>query len=108
MRIAVLGAGAVGCYFGARLARAGEEVVWFARGAMLEALRTRGLQVKSLAGDFELPPQRATDRAAEVGRVEAVILGVKAWHVSEAGLAMAGWLGPDSLVLPLQNGIDVV
>ena len=108
MRLAVLGAGAVGSYFGGRLARAGEEVVWFTRGATLEALRTRGLRVKSLAGDFELPPQPATDRAEEVGRVDAVILGVKAWQVPEAGRAMAGWLGPSSLVLPLQNGVDAV
>src|SRR5262245_5393456 len=108
MRIAILGAGAVGCYFGGRLAQSGDEVVWFARGATLEALRSHGLSVKSLKGDFVLPPQRATDRPEEVGRVDAVILGVKAWQVSEAALALAPWLGPESLVLPLQNGVDAV
>jgi 2-dehydropantoate 2-reductase len=106
MRIAILGAGAVGCYFGGRLAQSGEDVVWLARGATLEALRTRGLRVQSLKGDFELPPQRATDRPEEVGRVDAVILGVKAWQVPEAGRTLAPWLGPESLVLPLQNGVD--
>jgi 2-dehydropantoate 2-reductase len=108
MRIAILGAGAVGSYFGARLAQSGEEVVWFARGATLAALRSRGLGVKSLKGDFVLPPQRATDRPAEVGRVDAVVLGVKAWQVPEAALALAAWLGPESLVLPLQNGVEAV
>jgi len=108
MRIAILGAGAVGSYFGGRLAQSGEDVVWFARGATLEVLRSRGLEVKSLKGDFVLPPQRATDRPEDVGRVDAVILGVKAWQVPEAARDLAGWLGPESLVLPLQNGVDAV
>ena len=108
MRIAIFGAGAIGSYFGGRLARSGEDVVWYARGATLEALRTRGLRVQSLKGDFELPPQRATDRAEDVGRVDVVILGVKAWQVPEAGRTLAPWLGPESLVLPLQNGVDAV
>ena len=108
MRIAIFGAGAIGSYFGGRLAQSGEEVLWYARGATLDALRTRGLRVQSLKGDFELPPQRATDRAEEVGRVDVVILGVKAWQVPEAGRALAPWLGPESLVLPLQNGVEAV
>jgi len=108
MRIAILGAGAVGSYFGGRLAQAGEEVLWYARGATLEALRTRGLSVQSLKGDFALLPQRATDRAEEIGSVDAVILGVKAWQVPEAARTLAPWLGSESLVLPLQNGVDAV
>jgi 2-dehydropantoate 2-reductase len=108
MRIAILGAGAVGSYFGGRLAQAGEEVLWVARGATLDALRTRGLRVQSLKGDFVLPPQRATDQVQEVGRVDIAVLGVKAWQVPEAGRALAACLGPESLVLPLQNGVDAV
>jgi 2-dehydropantoate 2-reductase len=108
MRIAILGAGAVGSYFGGRLARSGEDVLWCARGATLHALCTKGLRVQSLKGDFVLPPQQATDLPEEIGRVDAVILGVKAWQVPDAARALAGWLGPESLVLPLQNGVDAV
>lgn len=106
MRIAIFGAGAVGGYFGGRLAQVGEEVVWFARGAMLAALRERGLAVESLKGDFTLPPQRATDRPEEVGTVDVVLLAVKTWQVPEAGRTLKPWLHRDSLVLPLQNGVE--
>jgi len=106
MRIAVFGAGAVGGYFGGRLAQAGEEVVWFARGATLRALRERGLEVESLKGDFTLPPQDATDRPEEVGAVDVVLLGVKAWQVPAAAETMRPWLTADSLVVPLQNGVE--
>lgn len=106
MRIAIFGAGAVGSYFGGRLAQAGEDVVWLARGATLAALRERGLTVESLKGDFVLPPQPATDRPEEVGAVDAVLLGVKAWQVSAAAAALRSWLHADSVVVPLQNGVD--
>jgi 2-dehydropantoate 2-reductase len=106
MRIAILGAGAVGSYFGGRLAQAGENVVWFARGATLAALCERGLTVESLKGNFALPPQQATDRPDEVGPVDVVLLGVKAWQVPEAGRTLRPWLDADSLVVPLQNGVD--
>ncbi len=106
MRIAIFGAGAVGGYFGGRLAEAGEEVVWFSRGAMLDALRTQGLAVESLKGDFTLPPQRATDRPEEVGPVDAVLLAVKTWQVPEAARTLKPWLHDHSLVVPLQNGVE--
>ena len=106
MRIVVFGAGAVGGYFGGRLAQIGCEVVWFARGATLEALRRRGLTVESLKGDFTLPPQTVTDRPEEVGTADVVLLGVKAWQVPEAALTLRPWLGSDSLVVPLQNGVE--
>lgn len=106
MRVVVFGAGAVGGYFGGRLAQAGEEVVWWARGATLEALRRRGLTVESLKGDFTLPPQVATDRPEEVGTADVVLLGVKAWQVPEAARTMQPWLDAESLVVPLQNGVE--
>lgn len=106
MRIIVFGAGAVGGYFGGRLAASGEEVSWLARGATLAALRERGLEVLSLKGDFALPPQPASNRAGELGPADVVLLAVKAWQVAEAALTIGPWLHADSLVVPLQNGVE--
>jgi 2-dehydropantoate 2-reductase len=106
VRIAVFGAGAVGSYFGGRLAQAGESVVFIARGATLEALRQDGLRVESIAGDFEVRPAEATDRPAEAGPADFVLLGVKTWQVPEAAAAMGPLIGPDTAVLPLLNGVE--
>jgi 2-dehydropantoate 2-reductase len=106
MRIAVFGAGAVGGYFGGRLAQAGHAVVFIARGAHLEAMRRDGLVVRSTSGDFALCPVEATDAPAGVGRVDVVLVAVKAWHVREAGRAMLPMLGDASFVVPLQNGVE--
>lgn len=106
MRIAIFGAGAVGGYFGARLARAGEEVVFIARGEHLQAMRRDGLHVESVLGDFRVAPVNATDDPASVGPVDAVLVGVKAWQVPEAAEAMRPLIGPETFVVPLQNGVD--
>ena len=106
MRIAVFGAGAVGGYFGGRLAQAGEEVVCIARGEHLKALRTHGLRVESLKGDFVVQPVQATDDPAQAGVVEAVLVGVKAWQVTEAAETMRPLVGPETFVVPLQNGVE--
>ena len=106
MRVAVLGAGAVGGYFGGRLARAGEEVILIARGAHLEALCRRGLRVESIQGDFVVQPVLATDEPEEVGAVDVVLVGVKAWQVPEAAWAMRPLIGPETFVVPLQNGVE--
>jgi 2-dehydropantoate 2-reductase len=106
LRIAIFGVGSAGGYFAARLAQAGEEVGWIARGAQLEALRSRGLRVESVHGDFTLGPLRATAAPGEVGRVDAVILGVKVWQVRDAARAIGPLIGPDTCVLPLQNGVE--
>jgi 2-dehydropantoate 2-reductase len=106
MRIAVFGAGGVGGYFGGRLAQAGEDVVFIARGAHLEAMRTAGLLVDSLKGDFSVRPVQATDVPAEVGRVDAVLVAVKAWQVPEAAHAIQPMLGEETFVVPLQNGVE--
>lgn len=106
MRVAVFGAGAVGSYFGARLAQAGESVAFIARGRVLEALQAGGLHVSSIAGDVVVKPAEATDDPRRVGPVDLVLLGVKAWQVPEAALAMKPLMGPDTAVLSLLNGVE--
>ncbi|MDJ0667998.1 MAG: 2-dehydropantoate 2-reductase [Desulfobacterales bacterium] len=106
MRVAVYGTGAVGGYFGGRLAQAGVEVTFIARGPHLQAIQERGLQVNSLQGNFKIQPAQATADPAAVGPVDLVILGVKAWQVRKAAQAMKPMIGEDSMVLPLQNGVD--
>lgn len=106
MRIAVFGSGAVGGYFGGRLAQGGEDVVFIARGEHLAAIRTDGLRVSSVLGDFLIRPAAATDDPAGVGPADLVLLGVKAWQVPEAAEAIRPLVGPQTLVLPLQNGIE--
>ena len=106
MRIAVIGAGAVGGYFGARLAEAGNEVAFVARGRTLEALRTSGLRLESPKGDLDLRAWRATSDPAEIGPVDLVVLGVKAWQVPEVAPALRPLVGEGSCVLPLQNGVE--
>ncbi len=100
MRIAVFGAGAVGGYFGARLARAGEDVVLIARGAHLEAIRQRGLSVESPLGDFHIYPVQATDNPEEAGPADVVLVGVKAWQVPEVAPKMGPLLGPETFLVP--------
>ncbi len=106
MRIAVFGTGGVGGYFGGRLAQAGEDVTFIARGEHLRAIREHGLRVESVNGDFEIQPSQATDRPTDVGEVDAIIVGVKAWQVQEAAWEMRPLVGPESYVLPLQNGVE--
>jgi len=106
MRIAVFGVGGVGGYFGGRLAQAGEEVVFIARGAHLQALRTQGLRVESVLGDFVVQPVQATDDPRHVGVVDAVLVTVKAWQVPEVAEAIRPLVGPATCVIPLQNGVE--
>lgn len=106
MRIAIIGAGAVGGYFGARLAEAGEDVAFIARGATLAALAEGGLHLESPLGDLHLPEVRATDDPASIGPVDAVVVGVKSWQVAEAARTMRPLVGGGTCVLPLQNGVE--
>jgi 2-dehydropantoate 2-reductase len=108
MRIAVFGTGGVGGYFGGRLAHAGEDVAFIARGAHLRAIQANGLKVDSPSGDFTIYPAKATDDVNEVGEVELVIVGVIEWLVHEAALAMKPLAGANTTVLPLQNGVEAV
>ena len=106
MKAAVMGAGGVGGYFGGLLARAGHEVTFIARGAHLEAIKENGLRVEShLDGTFTVPGN-ATQDTAEAGVQDLVIFTVKMYHNSEAAASLAPMMGPDTVVLTLQNGID--
>ncbi len=106
MRILIYGAGGAGGYFGAQLARAGEDVTFIARGAHLQAIKRDGLRIDTPEGEIVIQPAQATDNPADVGKVDVVILGVKAWQVMEAAEAMRPVIGPDTFVVPLQNGVD--
>lgn len=106
MRIAIFGTGGIGGYLGGRLAQAGEEVLLIARGPHLDAIREHGLKVDSINGDFVVHTAGATDDPLEVGVVDAVILGVKAWQVNDAAAKMRPMIGPETFVLPVQNGVE--
>jgi 2-dehydropantoate 2-reductase len=106
MRIAVFGTGGVGGYFGGRLAQAGEDVVFIARGDHLKAMLKQGLEVDSVNGDFLVKPVQATDDPTQVGTVDVILVGVKAWQVPEAAEAIRPMIGPDTVALPLQNGLE--
>jgi 2-dehydropantoate 2-reductase len=106
MRIAVVGTGGVGGGFGAALAKAGADVTFVARGAHLAAMKAQGLQVRSDRGDIHLVPTRATDDPAEIGKVDIVLFCVKLWDVESAGQRIKPLIGPDTAVVPLQNGVD--
>ena len=106
MRFAIFGVGAIGGYFGGRLAQAGEDVTFIARGKHLQALRQKGLRVDSMNGDFVLSPVTATDDPAQIGAVDVVMVGVKTWQVAEVAESIRPLIGDNTLVLPLQNGVE--
>ena len=104
MRFAIAGAGAVGAYLGARLSRAGMEVVLLARGATLGAIRVRGVRVMEAAGEFVAQPPAESDPAA-VGPVDVLFLAVKAHALPALAPTLAPLLGSETAVVSLQNGI---
>jgi len=106
MRIAIFGAGAVGAYVGGRLAQAGEQVAFLARGDHLRALARHGLRVDSPQGDFVIQPWLATDDPTQVGLVDVVVVGVKTWHLPEVARALPVLVGSHTCVVPLQNGVE--
>lgn len=106
MKIAVVGAGGVGGGFGAALAKAGADVTFIARGAHLAAMKSEGLKITGGRGDTHLVPTQATDNPANVGPVDIVLFCVKLWDVEGAGEHIKPLVGPDTGVIPLQNGID--
>ena len=105
MRIAVMGAGGVGGYFGARLAQGGHDVAFVARGRQLEALRTQGLRVESPLGDVRLPDVQATNDPAAIGTVDLVLFSVKLWDTRGAAESIKPLLGADTAVVSFQNGV---
>ncbi len=104
MRIAIVGAGAIGAYVGAALARGGADVQLVARGANLAAMRARGIQVNSPRGDFHAHPP-ATDDPHEIGPVDVVFLGLKAHQYATAGPLLEPLTTPETMVVAAQNGI---
>lgn len=106
MKIAIMGTGGVGGYYGGLLAAAGQDVTFIARGAHLEAIRDKGLQIKSVHGDFTVLPAKATDHPGEIGPADLVIVATKTYHTDEAAQAIKPLIGADTVVISLQNGID--
>ncbi len=106
MRIAVMGAGGVGGYFGAQLARAGHEVAFVARGRHLAALRERGLTVESAVGPVQAMAVVATEDLGELAPVEVVMYCVKLWDVEATAAAVAPLLAAGGVVIPFQNGVE--
>ena len=106
MRIAMMGSGGVGGFFGGRLARAGHDVTFIARGEHLRAMREKGLLIESEAqGDIALPRVNAIEDPASIGPVDVVILSVKLWDTELAARAIKPLIGPDTGVVSLQNGV---
>lgn len=108
MRIAIVGSGGVGGYFGGRLAATGVDVTFLARGAHLAALRTHGLRIESPKGDLRVPRVVATDDPATIGPVDVVFFAVKLYDTEGATQLLPPLLGPDTVVVPFQNGVDSV
>lgn len=106
MRIAVIGAGGIGGYFGGRLAAAGHDVTFVARGAHLEAIQRDGLVVGSVAGDVTIFPAMATADPGEMGQVDLVMLCVKTWQLAPAIDSLSSLVGPDTGVMTVQNGVE--
>jgi 2-dehydropantoate 2-reductase len=106
MRIAVIGAGGIGGIYGAALAQSGADVTFVARGAHLAAMREKGLRIEGDRGETHIQPAQATADIAGIGLVDYVLLCVKLWDVESAGEQIRPIVGPQTSVIPLQNGVD--
>jgi 2-dehydropantoate 2-reductase len=105
MKIAIIGSGGVGGYFGGKLANAGYDVTFLARGEHLAAIRKNGLSVKSILGDFHVGNVSATDSIQEIGMTDLVIFATKAWQIKELSPALKSIVHKNTSILPLQNGV---
>jgi len=108
MKIAVMGTGGVGGYYGALLAKQGHEVTFIARGAHLKAIQENGLQIKSIFGDFQIKPANATDKPAQAGPVDLILFCTKTYDTEDAVQKIKPIVGKETAVLSLQNGVDAV
>ena len=106
MKFAIFGTGGVGGYFGGRLAQAGNDVTFIARGRHLSSIKESGLRVDSIGGDFVVKPAKATDSSQSVGEVDVVIVATKAWQLTESIEQLKPLVGERTTVLPLLNGIE--
>jgi len=105
MKILIAGTGGVGGYFGGRLANAGQDVTFIARGAHKEAMEKDRLEVKSINGDFAVKPVKVTDKISESDTPDLVVISVKAWQVKDIAKKLKPVIGEHTMVLPLQNGV---
>jgi 2-dehydropantoate 2-reductase len=108
VKIAIFGSGGVGGYFGGRLAASGEDVTFLARGAHLLALQQHGLRITSPLGDAHVAKVQATDRPQAIGPVDVVLLTTKLYDTDSAAATLAPLIGPNTVVITLQNGVDAV
>ena len=108
MKIVIMGTGGVGGYYGAMLAKQGHDVTFVARGAHLKAIQEKGLQVKSIFGDFHLRPAKATDNPAQIGPVDLILICTKTYDTDDAVQKIKPIVGKETTVLSLQNGVDAV
>ena len=108
MKTAIIGTGGVGGYFGGKLARAGCDVTFLARGEHLQAIRQNGLTIKSIKGDFTVAPVKATESIKTIGAVDLIILALKAWQIKDIANDLGALTSRDTMVLPLQNGVSVI
>jgi 2-dehydropantoate 2-reductase len=108
MKIAIIGSGGVGGYFGARLAASGQDVTFIARGAHLQAMQKKGLKILSALGDLHLPEVKATSDTNVVGPVDVVMIGVKLWATEEAAAAAKPMIGENTVAVSFQNGVVAV
>jgi 2-dehydropantoate 2-reductase len=108
LKIAIMGAGGVGGYFGGRLAASSADVTFIARGAHLDALRREGLRILSPLGDARVHPVKAVADPGEVGPVDMIWLAVKLWSTEEAAAALRPLVGPGTGIVPFQNGVEAV
>lgn len=106
MRIAIIGTGGIGGPYGAALAKAGAEVIFVARGAHLAAIRERGLRIEGDRGETHVSPAQATDDIASIGPVDFILSCVKLWDVETVAEQLRAVVGPQTTVVPLQNGVD--
>jgi 2-dehydropantoate 2-reductase len=106
LHIVVFGAGGVGGYFGGRLANSGENVTFIARGQHLRAMLAGGLQVDSICGNFTIQPVTATDDPVNAKAVDVILVCVKTWQIAEASKALIPIIGPETFVVPLENGVQ--
>ncbi|HVO67044.1 MAG TPA: 2-dehydropantoate 2-reductase [Syntrophales bacterium] len=106
MKIAIMGVGGVGGYYGGLLAQAGQDVTFIVRGAHLQAIRDKGLQIKSVLGDFSVSPAKATDKPSQIGMADFIIFATKTYQTDEAAKLIKPIVGKNTVVVSLQNGID--
>jgi len=106
MKIVIMGTGGVGGYYGGLLARSGEDVIFIARGPHFQAIREKGLQIRSVLGDFTVSPARVTDSPHGIGPADLIIVAAKTYHTEEVAELIKPVVGPETVVMPLQNGVD--